>query len=156
MPAEKVDEKQGRRRLTLGRKMTVVESAPATPVLEGKGITPGKGRATPSRRRQQEEDEDEGNVLTRTGGGLTEYMAGVRSELDKVAWPEREDTRRLTIVVLAALVASALILGIISAAFTELFRIGLDAPAILFAVMIVAVGAGFFIYRTNSARRASF
>lgn len=152
--AEKVEQKESsRRRRPLGRKTEVVEEVPQ-PVVEAKGITAPKGRATPSRRRQEEEEEDEGNIVTRTSGGLAEYLEGVQSELQKVAWPTREETTRLTIIVLATLIVSAIILGIISAAFTELFRIGLGQPGILFAVMAVAVAAGFFVYRRNSSRRS--
>jgi len=151
MPAEKLgEEKQSRRRRLPVIQRTKVEEE-ARPVGE-RGVA--KGRPTPSVRRRQEE-EDEGNILERTGGGLSEYVQGVRSELQKVAWPSRQETQRLTIIVVATLIASALILGIISAAFTELFRIGLNAPIILFAVIAVAVVAGFIVFRMNS-RRASY
>ena len=150
MSAEKLgEEKQSRRRRLPVIQPTKVEEA--APVTE-RGVA--KGRPTPSMRRRHEE-EDEGNILERTGGGLSEYIQGVRSELDKVAWPSRDETQRLTIIVLATLIASALILGIISAAFTELFRIGLNAPIILFAVIAVAVVAGFVVFRMNS-RRANY
>lgn len=154
MPAEKVGEEKEsvRRRLTL-RRTTVVET-PA-PVVTERGMSASKGRATPSRRRLEEEEDEGGNVVTRTGGGLAEYFEGVRSELKKVAWPTREETTRLTIIVLATLIISALVLGLISAAFTELFRIGLNAPAILFAVMVGAVLAGLVVYRMNR-QRASY
>lgn len=147
MSAEKLgEEKQSRR-----RRLPVIQRAkveePARPVGE-RGVA--KGRPTPSMRRRHEEDE--GNLLERTSGGLSGYIEGVRDELDKVAWPSREETRRLTIIVLATLIASALILGIISAAFTELFRIGLNSPIILFVVIAVAVVAGLLVFRANSKR----
>jgi preprotein translocase subunit SecE len=143
MPAEKVGEPQEsrRRRRLFGQKAEVEEVRPVV----------GKGRATPSRREEDDEDED-GNVITRTGSGLVEYWEGVKGELRKVAWPTREETRRLTIIVLITLVASAIILGLISAAFTELFRIGLGSPIILFAFMIIAVGGGLIFWRVNSRR----
>ena len=147
MSAEKLgEEKQSRR-----RRLPVIQRAkveePARTVGE-RGVA--NGRPTPSMRRRQEEDE--GNLLERRSGGLRGYIEGVRDEMDKVAWPSREDTRRLTIIVLATLIASALILGIISAAFTELFRIGLNAPIILFVVIAVAVIAGLLVFRANSSR----
>lgn len=149
MSAEKLgEEKQGRRRrLPLVQRSKVADTPQPTPTQ--RGLTP-KGRATPSRR--HDEDEDEGNVLSRTGGGLSEYLKGVRSELDKVAWPSREDWIRLTIIVTATLIASSIVLGIVSAAFTELFRIGLNAPIILFVVIGVAVAAGLVVFRLNSRR----
>jgi preprotein translocase subunit SecE len=155
MSAEKVGEQQENRRRRPFRKTTTVVETPQEPVLE-KGMTAPKGRATPSRRRREEEEETEGNVITRTGGGLSEYVEGVQSELGKVAWPSREETIRLTIIVLATLIASSLILGIISALFTELFRIGLSLPAILLGFMVLAVGAGLAVARVNSRRSSSY
>jgi preprotein translocase subunit SecE len=120
-----------------------------------RGITAGKGRATPSRRRQEEAEEDEGNVATRTVGGLSEYFAGVRSELGKVIWPTREETRRLTIIVLIALVISSIILGAISLLFTELFKVGLIYPIILLVTMFIGVTGGYFLLRYTH-RRVSY
>lgn len=148
MPAEKLgEEKQSRRRRLPVIQRTKVEE-PVRTVGE-RGVA--KGRPTPSARRRHEE-EDEGNIIERTGGGFANYVQGVREELQKVAWPTPEETRRLTIIVIATLIAAAIILGIISAAFTELFRIGLNAPLILFAVIGVAVVAGFIVFRANSKR----
>src|SRR5215208_4366956 len=128
----KEDQQTGRRRRpsltrTRAEEAEVEEEDDA---VETRGITPGKGRATPSRRRQ-EEDEDEGNLATRTVGGLRGYFEGVRSELDKVVWPTRDEIRRLTTIVLVTLVVSALVLGTISLTFTELFRLGLSSPIVL-------------------------
>lgn len=151
MSAEKLgEEKQSRRRRLPVIQRTKVEE-PARTVGE-RGLA--KGRPTPSNRRRHEEEE-EGNFIERTGGGFAEYVQGVREELQKVSWPTAEETKRLTIIVIATLIAAALILGIISAAFTELFRIGLSAPAILFAVIAVAVAAGFFVFRMNSKRSSA-
>lgn len=150
MSAEKLGEEKAGRRRRLPLVRTKTEETPQPTPQRGLST---KGRATPSRRR--DEDEDEGNVLTRTGGGLSEYLEGVRSELRKVAWPSREEWTRLTIIVLATLIASSLILGIISAVFTELFRIGLSQPVILFAVIAAAVVGGFIFFRIQS-RRASY
>ena len=148
MSAEKLgEEKQSRRRRLPVIQRTKVEET-SQPVGE-RGVA--KGRPTPSARRRHEA-EDEGNLIERTGGGLASYIEGVRDELNKVAWPSREETKRLTIIVMATLIASALILGIISAAFTELFRIGLSQPVILFAVIAVAVVAGFIVIRMNTKR----
>jgi len=98
-----------------------VEEQEDDEAVEDRGVTVGKGRATPSRRRQDEAEEDSGNVATRTVGGLREYFEGVRSELGKVIWPTREEARRLTIIVLVTLIAASIVLGAISLLFTELF-----------------------------------
>lgn len=160
MPADKTvgdEQKTGRlRRPMLGRsRPEEIEEVEDDDAVEERGVTVGKGRATPSRRRQEEAEEDSGNVATRTGGRLREYFEGVRSELGKVIWPTREEARRLTIIVLVTLVAASLILGAISLLFTELFRIGLNSPIILLAVMLVAVAGGVIFLRVNS-RRSSY
>jgi preprotein translocase SecE subunit len=145
MSAEKLgEEKESRRRRLPVIQRTKVEE-PARTVGE-RGLA--KNRPTPSTRRRHEE-EDDGNIIERTRGGLSGYVEGVREELQKVAWPSPEETRRLTIIVVATLIAAALILGIISAAFTELFRIGLNAPIVLLGVMAIAIVAGVVISRVN-------
>jgi preprotein translocase subunit SecE len=151
MPADKTigEQEESRRRR---RPRAVV----AEPQQEERNIVAGKGRPTPSRRRQDAEEEQSGNIATRTVGGLREYFEGVRSELQKVAWPTSEETRRLTIIVLATLVAAALILGTISVLFTELFRIGLNQPLILLGFMAVVVAAGVIFWRVNRRRSTSY
>ena len=139
MPADKTIEGTGR---GSPAEVAVALLLIAEPEPQERGITASKGRPHAGRRRQEEEEDDSGNVATRTVGGIREYFEGVRSELQKVAWPTREETRRLTIIVLITLILAALILGAISLSFTELFRIGLSQPLILLGFMFIAVGAG--------------
>jgi preprotein translocase subunit SecE len=49
--------------------------------------------------------------------GITTWVRDVRSELRKCAWPTREETLRLTTVIIAI----SLIVGIILGAFDALF-----------------------------------
>jgi preprotein translocase subunit SecE len=105
-------------------------------------------------RRRNDEDEDEGNVLSRTGNVLVDYFDGVRSELGKVVWPTRDDVQRLTLIVIATLLICALVLGLISLGFTELFRVGLSQPLLLFVVIAVGVAGGYAFLRSLN-RRAS-
>ena len=161
MSADKtVGEKQptGRRRRPLITRSQEVEEEleQDEEVVEDRGITAGKGRATPSRRRQ-EEDDDSGNLATRTVGGLRGYFEGVRSELEKVVWPTREEIIRLTSIVLVTLVISSLILGAISLTFTELFKIGLSSPIVLLITMVVGVVVGLVVLRvSNRDNRSSY
>lgn len=114
-----------------------------------RGITVGKGRATPGRRNTQEVVQT-GNVITRSFASLREYFEGVNAEIRKVSWPTREEIRRLTTIVLLATIAASIILGIISALFTELFRLGLSTPIIFLIVFAVAAAIGFVIYRRTA------
>jgi preprotein translocase subunit SecE len=143
MSAEKVGEEKerGRRRRSAKQEEPVVEEVAS----EERGIAKTKGRATPSRRREEEQEEKSGNLLTR----VRDYLEGVQSEIKKVVWPTREEARRLTIIVLVTLIVSSILLGGISAAFTELFRIGLGQPILLIGFMVVAVGIGLYVARSR-------
>lgn len=147
MAENQIDQKQGRRRRNAqpdtepdSELMADYEESESTT----RGITGGKGRATPGRRNQLAV-EPEGNAVTRPISGVREYLETVRAELGKVAWPTRPETLRLTGIVLMTLVASAIVLGLIALGFTELFRIGLNQPFILFGVIFAAVAIGFVI-----------
>lgn len=134
-------EKQGRRRRRNKDEEEVMDET------EERNVTAKKGRATVGRRNADE--------VTSQGfvGRIAEYLNGVRSELDKVTWPSREDTIRLTRIVLLVTVAAALILGLISFALTELFVIGLRQP-IIFVILAVVVAAIYFGYTRWNRNRS--
>lgn len=152
MSADKTagDQKEGRqpRRPLLG-----LQRKPATAAA-----TAGKARVittAPTKKPVKTEDEEpeekrEGNFLTRLPGDLREYAEGVRSEMRKVTWPTREELIRLTVIVLVALITTALILGAIVLIYTELFRVGLDSPVVLVGFMLAAAVVGFVINRSQN------
>ncbi len=148
------DEQQTGRRRRPGRRPEATEAAEAE-LVEDRSLTVGKGRATPSRRKQVEE-EDSGNIATRSVGGVREYIEGVRTEIGKVVWPTREETWRLTLIVLATLIASAVVLGAISLLFTDLFKAGLSNPILLIGVMVIAVGGGLIFNRYNKGQSSPY
>jgi len=120
-----------------------------------RGLTGKKGRATPGRRTQEVEvAESGGNFITRTVRGLGDYIEGVRSEVQKVVWPTRAETRRLTSIVLSVTIISALVLGAISFIFNELFFIGLQNPVVFGIVFVVAVVV-YILYLRQSNKRGS-
>lgn len=122
-----------------------------------RGVTERKGRATPGRRTQEVEvSKSEGNFITRPIRGLREYLEGVRSEIQKVVWPSREETRRLTGIVLSVTIVSALVLGIISLSFNELFALGLRSPLVFGIVFVLILGAFLYYLRRNSRQTSSF
>lgn len=152
MPAKNtVGEQEAGRR----RRRRAQAAAPAAEIVETgdeheeRGLTASKGRATPSRRQLEEKQEEKGNIFVRAFNGLREYFEGVRSEVQKVIWPTREETRRLTIIVLVALIISSIVLGAISFGFTELFRIGLGTPIVLLVFMGIAIVIGYILYRRS-------
>lgn len=137
------DEKPKRGRWPFGGSSSVEQEEE---VITGPGITARKGRATPSRRSAEEED-DEGNVVVRGIGGIREYFEGVQSEINKVTWPTREETRRLSVIVLVTTLIASLVLGVITLAYSELFRIGVNQPVIFLAFFVGVLIIGFVLYR---------
>ncbi|MEL6148996.1 MAG: preprotein translocase subunit SecE [Chloroflexota bacterium] len=106
-----------------------------------KGITAKKGYATPSSRRGEEATGiQSNNPIVRGFRRVFEYFDGVRSELEKVTWPTREETIRLTWIVSGVTVASALFLGGLSILFTEVFNLGVDAPWVFIGVFVFFLG----------------
>ena len=53
--------------------------------------------------------------------GLFSFFGEVIGELKKVTWPTREETTRLTILVISVSVAIGIILGVIDLGFSRLF-----------------------------------
>lgn len=109
-----------------------------------------KGRATPSRRGGSTTAKP-GNFLTRPFSGIINYLREVKQELDKVTWPTREDTIRLTYVVLIVTVISSLALGGLSLFADLLVRLSLQTPAIFGVAFAVAIGATVYYMRRGSS-----
>ncbi len=118
-------------------------------------ITEKKGKATPGRRTRKVKTakaEPQGNVITRPLYMTVDYFGNVRSELNKVAWPSREDTRRLTILCINVTIASAIFLGILAVIWSEFMRIGLQPNMawMLLAVIAAMLAGAFYMIRRGS------
>ena len=61
-------------------------------------------------------------------GGAFRFFGEVVSELKKVTWPTRQETMRLTLLVIAISVAIGVALGILDLVFTKLVDILLNPP----------------------------
>ena len=57
---------------------------------------------------------------TRARGGLIRFFGEVISELKKVTWPSRQETTRLTLLVIAVAVSIGFVLGFLDLLFTRL------------------------------------
>ena len=55
-------------------------------------------------------------------GSLFQFFGEVVAELKKVTWPTRQETMRLTILVIAISAAIGIALGIIDVGFTRIFE----------------------------------
>jgi preprotein translocase SecE subunit len=122
---------------------------------EARGLTAPKGRATPGRRTQEvEEVKAESGIvsgITSPFRTMAEYWEGVRSEMQKVIWPTREETQRLATIVLVVTIISSLVLGLLSLIFSAIIAAGLNAPLVVFgAIFLLAVVAfGFYLRSSN-------
>lgn len=59
----------------------------------------------------------------RKPGGIGQFFREAASEMRKVVWPSREETQRLTLVVVGVSLSIGLLLGAFDLLFTELVRI---------------------------------
>lgn len=134
--AESVKEKREARRQ---RRLEKSEAAAET---ESLGITEKKGVATPSRRKGETgiAKKEINNPVLRAFATIREYVEGVQSELQKVTWPTREETTRLTWIVGAVTLVSSLFLGGLSILFTEIFNLGVNSPWIFIGVFVAFLG----------------
>ena len=64
-----------------------------------------------------------GQGVTRAPGGGVRFFGEVVSELRKVTWPTRQETTRLTMLVLIVSIVIGAILGIIDIGFSRLFSL---------------------------------
>jgi len=139
MAAEDVLEKKGKRRRNKGGD----DDSSADD-----SITVGKGRATPGRRSGGSSTSGGGSFLT--NNRIVTYFREVSDEMAKVTWPTREDTIRLTWIVLITTVIAALVLGGLSLIMSYVIRWGLDTPAILISIVVGAVAiAGFWVWQSG-------
>ena len=139
---------KGRRRPAA--KPNELEAESITDTSEMKGIVAAKGRATPGRRQAEAEEEQTRGFF----GRIVDYIQGVRSELDKVAWPNRVQVRSLFTIVVIVTIIAAMILGMVAFLFNELFVVGLRNPMV-FVIFGAVVGAAVFLFSRRSSESGS-
>ena len=83
--------------------------------------TADKSKAKGSKRRSASKKHDAGRGKgARSSNRLIRYFQDTRDELRKVTWPTREDTTRLTLIVLATTVIFSVVLGLLDFIFQRL------------------------------------
>lgn len=80
------------------------------------------------------------------------YFRGVISEMQKVTWPSREETSRLTSVVLAVTIAFSIGLGMLDTFYSWWFRQAFHADSewiflVVGAAVAVVASGGYFAFR---------
>jgi preprotein translocase SecE subunit len=63
------------------------------------------------------------NPVARVGGRLRNWFVDTVSELRKVAWPDSNTTRNLTIVVIGISAAIGFLLGVMDSLLTALYKL---------------------------------
>lgn len=101
--------------------------------------------------RKKDKNEDVGFIQ-----GIRIYLSEVRSEIRKVTWPDQDDVRRLTYIVLLVTIISSLVLGALSIFFSAFFNFGINNGVgnIMLVALFVAifVGAWWFVIRGGNQR----
>lgn len=86
--------------------------------------------------------------------GIVGYFSDVAAEMQKVTWPSREETSRLTSVVLAVTIAFAIGLGVLDTFFSWWFRQAFHADSewiflVVAAGVFLALSGGYFVLRNR-------
>ncbi len=108
-----------------------------------------KDRPTPS---QRAEVVKSSNFIVRFFQDIREYFQEVRAELSKVTWLSREDTLRLTYIVLVVTAISAIFLGTVSYIFgllTQALAGGSSILAGAVTILLIVVVAGAWLFRDS-------
>ncbi len=110
--------------------------------------------APPARKGKRRLSLNVGGLLSRIPvvRGIATYFAGVFSEVEKVTWPSRDETLRLTRVVLAMTIAFSIGLGLLDTFYTWWFRQAFHADSewiflVVGVVVAVVAGGGYAAFR---------
>ena len=82
-------------------------------------VEKGKDKSRSPEKDKPQKNQGE-NALTRFSEGISRYYRETRGELRRVTWPTREESQRLTGVVIAVTIAFALFLGALDFVFSTL------------------------------------
>jgi preprotein translocase subunit SecE len=81
---------------------------------------------------------------------IVAYFRGVASEIKKVTWPDRDETLRLTTVVLGVTIAFAVVLGLLDTFlawwFHQAFSPDSETTFLVIAAVALVVGGGAYAF----------
>lgn len=84
--------------------------------------------------------------------GIRTYVGEVRTELNKVSWPDRPDVIRLLWIVLITTVVSGIVLGLMAAGFTILVEEGIKFPIIFVVIFVAIVGITAYMFQRDNQK----
>lgn len=118
------------------------------------GVTAPKDRPTPSMRDARPRWVGSTGLINRIPviRSIVAYLRGVANEMQKVTWPDREETRRLTTIVLLVTIAFSIALGLFDSFFSWWFRQAFHADSEMVflgvaAAVVILVSGGYFALR---------
>lgn len=79
---------------------------------------------------KEQKREEKKTATTPQVNPVVKYFRETRGELSKVTWPTREESQRLTVIVLLVTIFMALFLGLLDFSFSNLLRLLLEFVAI--------------------------
>lgn len=81
------------------------------------------------------------------------YLGDVKSELNKVSWPTRDDVVRLVRIVLLVTVVTSLGLGALSIGLTLfLDQFGFEYPLVLVVIFVIMAGGTWWSFRQDDSK----
>ena len=86
-------------------------------------------------------------IFTRVVEPILRYFRETRAELRKVSWPSRQTAWNLTLIVLGATVAMAIILGVADTVFADIMRGIVNGSGVgILAGAVVVIGGAVAVY----------
>lgn len=138
-----VSDRRARRKAKRGEAFITVDEA-NTPNTTG-ATTEKKGRPTASRRTASKQGTtQQRNILQRIPivRPIYNYLDASLNEMRKVTWPTREETVRLTRMVLVLTILASVILGTIDVFYGWWFRQALDNETLFLGLAVIVGGLG--------------
>lgn len=138
-----VSDRRARSKAKRGESFVKVEEASVA------AETQKKDRPTPSRRNAPKAGTEKRNIFQRIPvvRPIYNYLNASAAEMRKVTWPTRDETVRLTRMVLAVMIVSSIVLGTIDLFYGWWFRQALDNETLFLMLgVVVSLVGGAFAY----------
>lgn len=152
------DDKSSQKALVAERRRKQEEIEEVDEMDEMDDAYEAKGRPTPSSNELKPRGVGSTGLVNRIPvvRGLVAYFRGVASEMQKVSWPTREETRYLTTIVLGVTVFFAISLGLLDAFlgwwFRKAFHVNSEDIFLLIALAVAVIASGSYFLLRNYLR----
>lgn len=143
-----IDERRERRR---ARKRGASTSDDSSDDDASEAVATGsKGKETRTRKQSEALKDRERSSQSRASnmpiiGGVVRYLSGVRSEIQKVTWPTREEAMRLTRIVILVSIAFALMLGFFDGIYGLWFELAVNNELAFLGIGAILTAVGGFV-----------